>query len=165
MKRLILSFAILAAALFPVNTTAQMGSNALRTNQPVTVQWSRHIYNSYKLAASQRKPLVVYFYQPDCTYCQKLEREALSSQLFTAFADKAVFVALNPEKDEDDKGNVTQLCKSLEINRYPILVVLDIGIDRLVERGRIVGYYDTDSYGAKLVQIILSAPRQPAAQQ
>src|SRR5207302_9689779 len=113
--------------------------------KPINIIWSKYLYDSYELAVKYKKPLVVYFYEDDCYYCQMLNREVLSSPQINSLWDKAIFVAVNLLKDEDKKGNVAQLKADLGFNRFPALVVLDAGPDWLSERGRIVGYFDTNT--------------------
>ena len=78
-KRIVLSILVAAVALCPVSIKAQSTLNYPREIKPINIIWSKYLYDSYELAVKYKKPLVVYFYEDDCYYCQMLNREVLSS--------------------------------------------------------------------------------------
>jgi thioredoxin-related protein len=160
MRKITLWFLMLAVALVPENAQAQSIFNNRQGIKPIRILWSRYLYDSFKTAVKYRKPLVVYFYQGNCGYCQKMHQEVLSSAQINSLWDQAIFVAVNVAEDEDDKGNVAQLKADLRFTSLPALAVLDVASDWIGERGRIIGYFDANTYYSQLTRILQSPPRR-----
>ncbi len=127
------------------------------------IQFTNRLYDSFVKAMAEKKPLVVELSQPSCVWCQKLNKETFNSPEMTAFKDKAVFVRIDPLKDEDDHGNVMQLLKDLKIVddehpidqvRFPQTIVLDISKGGMSELGRIVGYFDGKDFADHLKKML-----------
>ena len=122
----------------------------LTADEPVVdkVTWQRNLYAGWKQAGKEKRPLVVLFTLPaedDCSWCQKLDQEVLDTLEFHQFAGRAVFVRA-VSTDEDDKGNYAQLKSDLDIKRYPTIVVLDATEERIIESGRVIGFFESDEY-------------------
>ena len=124
----------------------------------IRIKWQPDLYGAYVQARDQRKPLVVYFYQTGCDWCERLEQDTLSTKDVNAFASRAVFARVDSERDDENK-NVSKNIKALKIDAYPIIVVLDIASDGTpVERARIVGYYELDKFYGQLSKIFSLEP-------
>ena len=118
------------------------------------VQWHNNLYSAYSQALRENKPLVAYFYFYDCGFCKKLENGPLSSKEINSLADKAVFVRVNIHMDDAQK-NVSKLIQQLQLERYPSVAVMNVYKDKLTERGRIIGLFETSEYYFNLTQILL----------
>ena len=166
-KKRVASLAVSLATLFTFAVAAHAGQG--RSPYPPAraaaavpkIHWSNLLYRGFESAVRQRKPLIVYFYQRECHYCQRTQREVFPSAKINSLAETAVFVAVDTLRDEDDKGNVARLQRDLRADRIPTLVVLDVGPGWITERGRIVGYFDAETYYYNLTQILLAPPRGP----
>lgn len=128
------------------------------------ISFSNKLFDGFHQAVRENKPLIVEFSQASCDWCKKLDQETMTSPEVRAFADKAVWVRVDPRRDEDDKGNVGQLQKDLKIDRFPTTVVLDVSSNSIVERGRIIGYFEPQDFANNLRQILpKDAPRTRVA--
>lgn len=103
------------------------------------------VYGAYSKAYSERKPLVIMFEADWCSYCKRMDKEVLSSKEFRKFAEEAVFLRLNVEKD-DKHGNVKQLMNRLGITEFPALAVVDVASQNINVLGRIVGYHNPPQF-------------------
>lgn len=113
---------------------------------PDRVPWVEdNLYDAYARAYQEKKPLVVMFHADWCNYCKRMSNEALVSQDFRQFAQEAVFVKLNVEKD-DQYGNVKQLMLRLGIEEYPSMAVMDVSGEQVNVLGRIVGYHNPPQF-------------------
>ena len=109
------------------------------------IEWSRNVFASFQKSCAEKKPLAVLFVANGTEFSRKLDREVLDDPQMHALADRAVFVWADAN-DEDTKGNYERLKKTLSIDRYPVLVVLDANEQRLEEAGRISGYFPRDTF-------------------
>jgi thioredoxin-related protein len=132
--------------------------------QAKPIEFSNALYDSFLKASKEGKPLIVEFSQESCGWCKKLNEETLKSPEVTALGDKAVWVRVDPMKDEDDKGNVRQLQADLKVDKFPTVVVLDVTPQGIRERGRIVGYFKPADFSNNLKQLLPPAGSQPQAQ-
>jgi thioredoxin-related protein len=121
---------------------------------PKDIEFSNKIFDGFKRALAEGKPLVVEFSQEKCHWCNKLDNETFKSDEMRELRDKAIWIRVDPDKDEDDKGNVNQLAKDLGIDRYPTTVVLDVKENSLAELGRVVGYFDGKKMAENMKQIL-----------
>jgi hypothetical protein len=136
----------LAAAPPPLRQTA---------SQPAKkIQWQNNIWGAYTMALNQNKPLVAYFHMWNGEYCRKLENGPLASPEVNSLADKAIFVRVDIDMDDNHK-NVASKIRELNLKEYPAVVVMDVYKDRLVERGRIIGYFDTPEFYGHLNPLLL----------
>lgn len=118
------------------------------------IEFSNRLFDSWQKAVAEKKPLVVEFSQEGCGWCKKLDEETMSSSEVAAHKDKAVWVRLDPTKDEDDKGNVAQLAQDLKIDRFPTTVVLNVTETAINEAGRIIGFFNAKDMANNLDQIL-----------
>jgi thioredoxin-related protein len=115
--------------------------------QPSTARtpWETNLYGSWTRAVKEDRPLVVYFCMSSCRYCEMIEREVFASPPFASLSGRAILVRVEEGKD-DEHRNVAKMMKSLEIDRFPITVVLDAKKDQIEEVTRIVGYHPADKF-------------------
>jgi thioredoxin-related protein len=134
------SRALLAGLLVASATVFLTGAQP----QP-SISWETNLYGSWTRAVKEDRPLVVYFMMGSCRYCEQLDREVFTSPSFAALAGRAIFVKVEEGKDDEHK-NVAKMMKSLDVDRFPILVVLDAQKEQIEEVTRVVGYHATDKY-------------------
>lgn len=103
--------------------------------------WSNELYRRYEQAAERHQPLLVLFIQDNCPWCDRFVAEIDDSPVMRGLQSHALLVAVDPARDEDDKGNVAGLAKALGINRYPTLVVLEAAMTSMKEKGRLIGHF------------------------
>jgi thioredoxin-related protein len=118
------------------------------------IEFTNQLFNAYQRAVAENKPLVVEFSQDNCNHCEKLNKETFRSDEMKELSDKAIWVRVDPTKDEDQHGNVTELAKELGVDRYPTTVVLDAKADSMRELGRIVGYFPGKQFSENMKQIL-----------
>lgn len=168
MRRLIVSIlpGLVAAGLLassPADSQvrlAQEPSQGRPTPQPASaakIQWRTALYGAFEEALQVKKPLVVYFYQRACQWCDRIEAGPFASPEVNALGDKAVFARIDYEQDDQHK-NVSKMVQSLRIDRFPTVVLLDVWPDAIMERGRVVGYFDILTYYFRLSQLFLEPP-------
>ena len=114
------------------------------------VIWQRNLFAGFRQAAKEKKPLVVLFTlsaedNDKGVWCKKLDEELLDARELQSLAGRAVFVRA-VSSDEDNKGNYAQLRKELNLKRFPVTVVLDVTEDRIIESGRILGYFKREKF-------------------
>ena len=117
------------------------------------IQWQNNIWGAYNMALNQNKPLVAYFHMWNGEYCRKLEQGPLASPEVNALADKAIFVRVDIDMDDSNK-NVSTKIKELNLTEYPAVVVIDVYKDKLVERGRIIGFHETPQFSYHLSRLL-----------
>ncbi|HZS45619.1 MAG TPA: thioredoxin family protein [Blastocatellia bacterium] len=132
-------------------------SGATSTNQNDGIQWRTNLFGAFTDAMAQHKPMLVYFYNEEGPWCRKLQSEVFTSPEIRTLADKAVFVKV-PDGLDDQSGNAKKLRDSLNITQYPTVAVLDPSPEKIVERGRVVGFYDSKSYYFQVTKILLIQP-------
>lgn len=119
---------------------------------PAQIIWSTDMVGSYKKALAENKPMVVLFTRADGENCIKLANGPLSSREINSFAARAIWVkadSANPDQ------HATKMMKELAIDRVPYLAVLDVGTEKIIERGAVKGYFDTQRYYFELSQVFL----------
>jgi hypothetical protein len=117
------------------------------------IRWQVAPYGAYQEALLAAKPLIVLFDTPGGAWCAKLASGALASSEVNALFDRAAFLRVSSLSTDK---NAVKLRTELGIERYPTLVVLDVASDKIVERSRITGYFDTKEYHYKLMSILLA---------
>jgi len=105
------------------------------------IPWMDNLVAAYKKSIEEQKPLVAYFHFKGCRWCAKLELDVMEKPEFAAMADKAVWVKVDSEQD-DDKKNVSRMIEQLKIQSYPILSVLDCKPDKIEELVQVTGYFE-----------------------
>lgn len=125
------------------------------------IEWKTNLWDAYTLAVKEKKPLVVYFYADGCEWCDKMG-DTLADDSVQKFADRAVFVRVNGDKDEDVKGNVGKLMTQLGVERYPTVAVVQPFPDKLVDLGRVRGYFPAEKFAPRLEQALDQATDQAA---
>lgn len=108
--------------------------------------WRSNVYAAFEEAVTAGKPMVVYFYQQDGSFCEQLENEVFAWGALSEYADQAVFVRVDGNSD-DAHRNVTKLKSGLDIDRYPVVAILDPTRELIGERGRVTGHYPTAEFG------------------
>ena len=95
------------------------------------INWQTNYDEALRLSKSSSKPVVLFFTGSDwCSWCKKLEQEALHTPEFAdAAADKFIFVLLdfpmNTTLPADLTAQNKKLQKQFEIQGFPTLVILD----------------------------------------
>lgn len=119
------------------------GRNPLELPQ---IPWVENdLYAAYSQAVKERKPLVITFYADWCNYCKAMEREAFVNPEFRKFAQEAVFLKLNVEKD-DQYQNTKQLMNRLQIKEFPAMAIMQVDGDNPGVIGRIIGYHSGSQF-------------------
>ena len=127
------------------------------------IEWKTDLWPAYQQAVKDQKPLVIYFYTDNSEWCDKMT-ETLADDRVQQFADRAIFVRVNGEKDEDAKGNVGRLKQQLtNFDRYPYVAVLQPFPDKLVDLGPIRGYWAADQFVPRLEKSLGQATDPAAA--
>ncbi len=93
------------------------------------INWMTNYDQAVKEAKAKQMPLLLYFTGSEwCTWCKKLDSEALATPEFAQIAgDKFIFVMLNfskGSKGEDSEQN-KQLQKRFNVRGFPTLILLD----------------------------------------
>ena len=91
------------------------------------IQWNNSLKAAHKLAIEQDKPLLIVFGASWCTYCHKLEREALSDKRITTVVERD-FIPVHLDFDRDSK-----IAKVLEVEQLPCTVILTPQADLLLK--------------------------------
>lgn len=115
---------------------------------PEKIKWEGDVVSAYEKARDSKKPLVVVFETDWCNYCKLLKKDTLDSPEAAKMGGRAVFVKVDPEKDEQ----AASLVKQLNVTGYPTVVVLDALPDKLNEKGRVVGYLKPDKFVPQLAK-------------
>lgn len=132
------------------------------------IPWMDNLVAAYKKSMDEQKPLVAYFHFKGCRWCAKLELDVMEKPEFAAMADKAVWVKVDSEQD-DDKKNVSRMIEQLKIQSYPILSVLDCKPDKIEELVQVTGYFEPRVVNEQIAKGIgtyeeakrKAAPRKP----
>jgi hypothetical protein len=144
--------------LTSLNTTqAQSAYRPQPTNSVKKIEWGTNLYAAYKESLASRKPLVVFFYVYSGNYSTQFARDVLYTTQMNAFANRAVFARVDVETDDGYK-NVTKMIGSLGLTEYPAVVVLDCWPDKIVERGRLVGFQKPQMFYAFFNNLLLKKP-------
>ena len=102
--------------------------------------------------------VVIYFSAGWCHWCEKLDKEVLSSPEFNALADRALFMKTEEDTETDPSGK--QLQEALKIESYPIMVVLKTSKDnKSTEVGRVVGHHEKSKF-LMLLRPLLGLPAE-----
>ncbi len=151
------------------------------TNRPAEVEkkveWADNLSDGFRRAMAENKPLVLVFGADWCDKCVTLKREVLgmkkdpgnpnssdvpgSQEFNNGFADRAIFVFANPDKD-DRFGNVKQKMTELGIDSFPTMVILEV--PSMQERARVTGRWEKGIYIQKMNEAFRGrsdAPVQP----
>lgn len=121
------------------------------------IQWRTDLVPAFHESLQTGRPLVVYFFKPGCEWCIKLAQGALASREVNSLSDQGIFVAVESTRD-DRNGNVLKMMDSLKVTGFPTVVVLDTRPDRIVERGRITGYFETWRFYYQLSHLFFEHP-------
>lgn len=125
-------------SLFLLSILSLFVMTAEAANGHGSIRWFTNYQEALSNARSSSKPLVLFFTGSDwCTWCIKLEQEALDTPDFAAIAgDKFVFVKLDfprssplpPDLDAQNKD----LQRRFNIRGYPTIVVVDPQQERAI---------------------------------
>ena len=127
------------------------------------IEWDRNVFTGFEQSMAEKKPLVVLFMAGGTEFSRKLDREVLDSEEMHAFASQAIFVWAEPS-DEDNHRNYAKLKEQLGIERFPVAVVLATAPDKIVEVGRITGYFPKTEYVSALERLFQAwEEHEPAA--
>lgn len=117
----------------------------------VRIGWYvNHAIDGFREAIDANKPLVLVVAEETCVFCQDLLADALRCPGVNRWAGQAVFAYSNAV---DDRG-ANAIAKSLAIDAYPTVTVLEPESRILLERGRINGYFDGTPLGNNLETIL-----------
>lgn len=158
-----LAESMIARATQSTEAQNDRNTNAERTEVPAErttaeelkpIEFSNNLYASFQRAIAENRPLIVEFSQESCEWCQKLNKETMESPEMRALAERAIWVRVDPLKDEDAHGNVARLQSMLNIDRYPTTVVLNVSPTALSERGRVSGFFGPDEFSKRIEQAL-----------
>jgi len=149
---------LLASLLFiaPLAFAAEAPKTADKPSAAAEGDLWIHDYNeALKLAAKEKKPILILFTGSDwCHYCKLLEKNVLSKQDFKDWAKKNVvlFIADFPQKKKLPAAEAEQnekLSNEFKIQGYPTIVITD-------SKGKSQGEPDFDSSGtpAAFIQVM-----------
>lgn len=130
------------ALVLALLTSALGGPSAFAQVSP-RIPWETNLYSSWGRAVKEDRPLVAYFHMAGCKYCEQLDKEVLTGPAVGTLAGRAIFVRVDQGKDDEHK-NVSRMMTSLEIDRFPVVVLLDARKDQIEEIARLVGYQPAD---------------------
>jgi len=105
------------------------------------VQWTTNYDEALQSAKSQNKPIVMLFTGSDwCTYCKKLEREALDTPEFSqAAGSDFVFLKLDypmrTKLDEKTTKQNQELKTRFDIRGYPTVLIIDANQNKIASTG------------------------------
>lgn len=134
-----------------------LGRSDCLAQQPKEVKWHKLSEPGSELLGKDQL-VVIYFSAGWCHWCQKLEKEVLSSPEFNALADRALFMKTEEDTETDPSGK--QLQEALKIESYPIMVVLKMTKDnKSTEVGRVVGHHEKTKY-VQLLRPLLGLPAE-----
>lgn len=108
-------------------------------------KWFTNYEEATRLAASEKKPLVINFTGSDwCGWCIRLNKEVFSQQEFVDYAAKnLVLLKLDfPRKTElpaAEKEQNQKLAKQYKIQGFPTIIVLDANAKQTGELGYVRG--------------------------
>jgi hypothetical protein len=102
------------------------------------IVWRIGLYQGFKQACREQKPLVVFFFNRNCKPCDAMMGTLFDKRL-GVLGDSAIFIYQDAE-DEDTKGNVRLLIDRLGIKEVPTVVVLQVREHMIEEVGRVLGY-------------------------
>lgn len=95
------------------------------------IQWQTNYENAIRQGKTSSKPVVLFFTGSDwCSWCNKLEEEALdTSEFASAAGDRFVFVKLDfplyTTQDPQLKAQNKQLQQKFDVRSYPTLIIFD----------------------------------------
>jgi thioredoxin-related protein len=113
--------------------------------EPVSIPWSTNFEAAKKVAATQKKPILVYFTTDWCGYCKVMEKESFGLSNVVEHAQKYVPVKLDAEKTG------VSLANKLGVNAFPTFVILNA---QEKELGRVKGYKSAKEYMAEIDLIL-----------
>jgi hypothetical protein len=102
-----------------------------------SIYWETNLFSAYHEALALHKPLVVYFSDDQCWWCNMLDLQFGSPGITASIAGEAVYVHVTLGHD-DDAGNLRRLASQLNIQRGPTFAVLDVSPSAIIERGHVV---------------------------
>jgi len=113
------------------------GLTTLLAKPPSRIQWSYDIKAAYKVAAKQKKPLVIVVGGPGCGYCKLMDQNTLCDPALVDFVNKR-FVAVHLDYERNRKE-----CEILQVESLPTTIVLSTDAEVL---GEMVGYRDKSKF-------------------
>lgn len=108
--------------------------------------FSEEYEKAVKRAFEERKPLILYFFSPDCYYCEKMEKEVFSDKTIREIIKKKiVFSKIQMEKRQD-------LVRRYGIFGSPTILLLDPSGKRI---GFIPGYIEKETF-RKIIDYLIA---------
>jgi hypothetical protein len=127
---------------------------------PSRIVWRIGLYQGFKQACWEKKPLVVFIYQEKCETCDKM-MASLTDPSLGGLADRAIFIWQDADR-EDSKNNVGSLIRQLGIKDVPTVVVLEVSEGQILESGRVLGYFPADEVLRRFQPMLDKAASIPA---
>lgn len=107
-----------------------------------------------KLAAKEKKIIMIDFYTDWCGWCKKLDRDTYSSEEIGKYADENV---ISIKINADDKGGVgSAFSKKLGITGFPTIVFFDADGKEI---HRVVGYKPAPAFIQELQKAVDNKPK------
>jgi thioredoxin-related protein len=124
----------------PVKTLAVATTDAL-SSAPAKIHWQSDLREARAISLRENRPLLVMFSADWCTFCHKLERQALSDPELVAYVN-ARFIPVKLDVEEHKR-----IAAILEVESLPATVILSPKADLL---GTITGYFEKSEFQASL---------------
>jgi len=105
--------------------------------QPSPVAWSTDLSRATHYAAELNRPLIAFFYQPNCAYCAYLDQDSEDKHALEEISICCVFVKINAMQDSPAIRRLLQVSK---LSKVPTIVAYAATKDGLIDSGQIVGY-------------------------
>lgn len=131
---------LLVAALCGNGILAIEGATNITNKSVSSVQWTTSYAEATQASEKTGKPILLFFTGSDwCTWCKKLEHEALDTREFAAkAADRFIFVMLDfPSRGSDQQVSQqnNRLKTKYNIKGFPSIVIVDAKGNRIGSTG------------------------------
>lgn len=144
---------VVALAMSFALTNRSMAQTTIKP-QEKPIEWQTNLFAAYKQSLTERKPLVVFFYVYSGNYSTQFAKEVLYTARMNSLVGRAIFARVDVETD-DAYNNVSRMIKSLGLKEYPVVSVMDTWEDKIVERGHITGFHNSDNFYTLLNNLLL----------
>lgn len=93
--------------------------------QGAEINWNTHYDKAVKEAQAANKPLLLFFTEPGCRWCKKLNSESLSTPEFAQKAGNSfVFVKVDFPKGSHSNTQNEELQKKYKVRGFPTIILL-----------------------------------------
>lgn len=110
------------------------------------VQWINDLEDAHQVSVKSKKPMLIVFGAPWCTFCKKMDRETFSDPKMVKYL-KQNFVPVHLDYEKDK-----HIAEILNVKSLPTTVVLSPDVDLI---GFYKGYADVTKMGKQLNRSLL----------